>query len=168
MQISWLVLAQIRRSLSVMSLVVAFAACGDDDARGEDAGRIDSGAPRDDGGSSDAGGGADTGTTDAGSTVDAGEVTESPMGMDCTDACPSFEGRDYVCTFLPGFPTTLGYCSLECTTGDPTACVDTEPGEVYCNSDVGRCVIGCPFSGCPNDMECTFHFNDEPACEPTP
>ena len=87
------------------------------------------------------------------------------MGIDCTDECPSFEGRTYVCTFLPGFSTTLGYCSTECTSEGPV-CPDTEPGEVYCNTDVGSCVIGCPFDACPNDMDCTFNFNGEPACEP--
>lgn len=172
MRTSWLALAHV--SPHSMKVVMAFAlvltACGDDDgvtprdsgtAR-VDGGSRDAGSMSGDAARADSGGGGDAGGRDA------GEATSEPMGIDCTDTCPSYMGRDYVCTFLPGFSTTLGYCSLECTTGDPTACVDTEPGEVYCNATVGRCIIGCPFAGCPHGMECSFEFKDQPACMPVP
>lgn len=154
----------------VTTLAFSFllAACGDDTSAS--GGSPSGGSPAEggSGGAAPEGGQAPQGGETAQGGMGGAPVADSePMGIDCIDECPSFEGRTYVCTFLDGFPTTVGYCSVECTSDGPP-CPDTEPGEVYCNPDVGRCVIGCPFDGCPNDMDCTFDFNDEPACEPVP
>lgn len=161
------------KTTAVQSLVVALfigtVACGDDgtgsggsSSGGSSSGGESAGGESNGGGTTGGAGGMASGG--AGGMVAASE----PMGIDCTDTCPSFEGRTYVCTFLPGFPANLGYCSLECSAAAPTGCIDTEPGEVYCNADAGRCVIGCPFDACPNGMDCSFDFNNEPACKPTP
>ena len=156
---------------SSLALLLFGTACGDDTTG--TGGSASGGGPAEGGAAPQAGNGPQGGETPGGGAPGQGgmggtPVADSePMGIDCSDTCPSFEGRTYVCTFLPGFPTTVGYCSVECTADGPT-CPDTEPGEVYCNPDVGSCVIGCPFDVCPNDMSCTFNFDNEPACEPTP
>lgn len=152
----------------VLPIVFVAVACGDDTSSGGGPGEGGNGGDPSQGGETTQGGSPSQGGDTAQGGMGGAPVADSePLGMDCTDECPTFEGRTYVCTFLEGFPTRVGYCSLDCS-GEGTLCPDTEPGEVYCNADVGRCVIGCPFDGCPNDMECTFNFNNEPACEPTP
>jgi hypothetical protein len=158
-----------RPSFASFVAVALVVGCGDDGTTGTGAGGGASSSGGSDTGGNSGGnqaGGAGGAATSGGSG--GAVIVGEPMGADCTDTCPSYQGRNYVCTFLPGFPTTLGYCSLACTGGSPDECVDTEPGEVYCNTTVGRCIIGCPFDGCPNGMECSFDFNQEPACKPVP
>jgi len=156
---------------ALLAVLLSVAACGDDTS-GSGA-TAAGGSPAQGGDTSQGGDAPQGGDTSQGGDAPQGGMggapvaASEPLGIDCTDECPSFEGRTYVCTFLPGFSTTLGYCSVACTP-DGAVCPDTEPGEVYCNADVGACVIGCPFDGCPNDMDCTFNFDDQPACEPVP
>jgi hypothetical protein len=69
------------------------------------------------------------------------------------------------CAFLPGFRSDVGYCSPRCPERE---CGGAAAGVSYCGTDVGLCVIGCPFSTCPPNMVCSFDYAATAACEPNP